>query len=71
MKYLTVAEAAQRLGSTPKAIRQRIARQQLPYRKFGRKILIPLADLEAFLAALPGCTSDEALEAVEEAGRWR
>jgi excisionase family DNA binding protein len=65
-RYLTIEETAQRTGSTPKAIRNRIARRQLPYRKLGRRVLIPEEDLKIFFEALPGRTAQEAVEAVEE-----
>ena len=68
--HLTVVEAALVLGTTQKAIRQRIARGQIPFRRWGRRVLIPAAELERFLQALPGCTAGEAVEAAEEAGRW-
>lgn len=53
-EYLTVPEVAERLGLTPKAVRQRLLRGQLPYRKFVKGVLVPVAELEEFLAALPG-----------------
>ncbi len=64
--YLTVAQVAPPLGLTEKAVRQRIARGQLPYKKLGRRVLIPADELEKFLAALPGRNADEAVAAVEE-----
>lgn len=70
-KYLKVAEAAPILGITQKAVRQRIARGELPYRRWGRRVLIPAYELERFLASLPGKTADEAVAAVEEGRGWR
>jgi len=64
-KYLRVSEIAQLLGITQKAVRQRIARGELPYRRWGRRVLIPAQELDRFLAALPGRTADEAVAAVE------
>jgi excisionase family DNA binding protein len=66
-QYLTVAATADRTHWTVKAIRGRIARGQLPYRKLGRRVLIPEDELEKFLEALPGRTAKEAIEAVEKA----
>ncbi len=63
-KYLTIPEAAPPLGMTEKALRKRIERGQIPYRKFGGRILIPLQELEEFLEALPGKTAKEAVIAV-------
>ena len=40
--HLTVEQTAEELGLTPKAVRQRIARGQLPYRRLGRRILLSL-----------------------------
>jgi len=69
-KYLTISEAAEPLGLSVKALRQRIFRGQIPYRKLGRRVLIPADELEKFLTALPGKTADEAVAAVEEGRRW-
>lgn len=69
-KFLTIAEAAPPLGLTEKALRQRIFRGQLPYRKLGRRVLIPAEELERFLAALPGKTVAEAVAAVEDRSKW-
>jgi excisionase family DNA binding protein len=65
-KYLTIAEAAPPLGLTEKAVRQKIFRGQLPYRKLGRRVLIPAEELEQILATLPGTTADEAVAAMKE-----
>ena len=69
-KYLTIAEAAEPLGLSEKALRQRIFRGQIPYRKLGKRVLIPVDELEKFLTALPGTTADEAVAAVEEGKAW-
>ncbi len=63
-KYLTIPEVAPPLGMSEKALRKRIERGQIPYRKLGRRVLIPLQELEEFLAALPGKTAEEAVTAV-------
>ena len=68
-KYQSVAETAPSLGLTEKALRQRIFRGQVPYKKLGRRILIPLNEWERFLAALPGKTAEEAVAAVKERHR--
>ena len=70
-KYLSVPEAAEVLGISPKAAWQRLYRGELPYRRWGRRVLIPAQELERFLAALPGKTADEAAAAVEEGRGWR
>jgi excisionase family DNA binding protein len=70
-KYLKVPEAAKLLGISDKAAWQRLYRGELPYRRWGRRVLIPLDELENFIAALPGKTSDEAIAVVEENRGWR
>jgi excisionase family DNA binding protein len=65
-KFLKVAEAAEMLGITQKAARHRIARGELPYRRWGTRVLIPAQELESFLQALPGCNAKEAAAAAEE-----
>jgi excisionase family DNA binding protein len=52
--YLTTDDVARLLGRTPKAIRRMVERGQLPYRKLGRRILFLRAELDEFIAALPG-----------------
>lgn len=60
--YLTVPEAAARLGISERAAWQRIYRGQLPHRRWGRRVIIPQDELEEFIKALPGCSVEEALE---------
>jgi hypothetical protein len=57
---LEVAGAAQFMGTTEKAIRQRVARHLLPFRKLGGRVIFLRAELEAFLQDLPGCRLEEA-----------
>ena len=57
---LDVPGAAKLLGTTPKAVRQRLARNMIPYRKWGGRIHFIRSELESFIAALPGCTLEEA-----------
>jgi excisionase family DNA binding protein len=70
-KYLKVPEAAQLLGISDKAAWQRLYRGELPHRRWGRRVLIPLDELERFISALPGRTADEAVAAVEEGRGWQ
>ncbi|WP_034421932.1 helix-turn-helix domain-containing protein [Candidatus Entotheonella palauensis] len=69
MKNLTVPEAAARLGISERAAWQRIYRGQLPHRRWGRRVIIPLDDLEAFIKALPGCSVEEALDEINDGRR--
>ena len=64
--YLSIPEAASRLGISVRAAYLRVARGQLPYKKWGGRILVSVAELEKFLAALPGRTAEEAVAAIEE-----
>lgn len=52
--------AAEFLGTTEKAVRQRVARRAIPFRKWGGRICFIKAELDTFLASLPGCTLEEA-----------
>lgn len=63
-KMLTVAEAAEPLGLTIRAVRLKIARRELPYRKMGRLIRIPSDELDRYLQSLTGCDIEEALEKI-------
>ena len=65
-KYLRVLQGAEYLGMSQKALRKWLERGRIPYRKLGRRVLIPAQELERFLATLPGKTVDEAVAAVEE-----
>jgi hypothetical protein len=49
------------LGRTEKAIRAEVARGALPHRRLGGRVLFVVAEVEAFLAQLPGVTVGEAL----------
>jgi excisionase family DNA binding protein len=44
-----VAEAARRLGLSARTVATLIARHELPSRRVGRRRIIPIAALEAFL----------------------
>jgi excisionase family DNA binding protein len=70
-KYLSVPEAAEVIGISTKAAWQRLYRGELPYRRWGRRVMIPVDELESFLRSLPGKTADEAVAAVEEGRGWR
>jgi len=44
-----IAEAARRLGLSPRTVATLLSRQELPSRKVGRRRIIPVQALEAFL----------------------
>ena len=59
-QVLDVVEAANLLGTTPKAVRQRVAWRTLPFQKLGGRIIFFKNELEEFLRDLPGCSVEEA-----------
>jgi excisionase family DNA binding protein len=63
-EYMDVPEAAALVRRTTTALYRMVARGQIPYRKCGRRLLFRRAELERFLAGLPG----KSLEEVREAG---
>ncbi len=50
------------LGISDKALRGRVSRRQIPFRRLNGRIVFRTRDLEAWLDALPGVTVEEALE---------
>jgi excisionase family DNA binding protein len=65
-QHFTIREVAALIGSTEKALRNRLARGQFPFRRLGRRVLIPADELEKFLTGLPGRTAREVSEAMED-----
>jgi excisionase family DNA binding protein len=66
---LSVAEAAQMLSLCTKTVRHLIAAKELPARRIGRRVVVRVADLEAFLRrdhAIPRSDA-EATEEIEAA----
>jgi len=55
-----VKDAAQLLGCSEKSIRARVARQIIPYKKLGKRILFARSELLEFIQDLPGVTMEEA-----------
>ncbi len=60
-EVLDVAGCAVLLGTTEKAIRARIDRRQLPFRRLGRRIIFLRSELRSYLDALPGCRPSDTL----------
>jgi hypothetical protein len=60
-QILDVAGAAQLLGVSEKAIRARVARGLLPYRRWGGRVVFLADELAEYLRRLPGVTLDEAV----------
>ena len=59
---LDVTAAAVLLGMSERAIRARISRRTLPYRKFSGRIVFVRSELEMFVQDLPGVSLIEAKE---------
>lgn len=47
----TVAEAAELLGISPWSYYEAIKKKELPFRKVGRRIVVPKVQLDAWLSA--------------------
>jgi len=65
-KLLTVKEAAALLGITERAAWMRIYRNELPHKRWSRKVVIVAGDLETFINSLPGPSAKEAAAKVED-----
>jgi excisionase family DNA binding protein len=59
-KYLTVAEVAELLRLSPKAVRCRMVRREIPFVKIGRAVRVAERDLLQFLESRTRCGVDEA-----------
>jgi len=62
---LSVKEAAAFLGVTQHALRARIKRRVVPFRRLGGRVMLLRSELEQYIARLPGVDTDEALEAIQ------
>jgi excisionase family DNA binding protein len=51
MPLLTVDQAAERLGTSPRFIRRLVAERRIAFAKLGKHVRIASADLDAFVAA--------------------
>jgi excisionase family DNA binding protein len=52
---LTIRDAADLLGFTEKAVRARVARQTIPFRRWGSRIYLRRSELSEFIRTLEGC----------------
>lgn len=59
---LGVRGAAVYLNITEQALRARVRRQQLPFRRLGSRIIFLPKELDRFLAALEGVSVEQAVE---------
>lgn len=65
-RYLTVQDAAAKLGLSIDGVYRRIAARTLPFRQIGRFYRIPERELEQFMAQQDGCSLQQALDNVED-----
>lgn len=62
---LDVASAAALLGMTDRALRARVARRVVPFRKLGGRVLFRRDELIEFFRRLDGCNLDQALANIQ------
>ncbi len=67
-EVLDVAGVALLLGMTEKTVRARVARQLLPHRRWGSRVVFLRVEVLAFLAKLNGVTVAEALQRQQASG---
>ena len=65
---MDVAAGAAFLGISERALRARIARRQIPFRRFHGRVVLVRSELEAFINRLRGCSLDDALSKVHDCG---
>jgi excisionase family DNA binding protein len=58
-KYLNIEEAASLTGSTTDALYRKVERGQVPYRKWGKRVLFKHSELLEFLDTLPGMRPED------------
>jgi len=63
-RVLTISEVAEQLNISEKALRARIARGQFPSCRWGRRVMIRVDQLEAFLDSIIKTSAEEAAERV-------
>jgi excisionase family DNA binding protein len=64
-----LTEAARRLGLSPRTVATLVLRDELPSRKVGRRRIIPVVALEAFLRGDHGTGRNRRTKAVQEVTR--
>jgi excisionase family DNA binding protein len=60
-RFVSLSKAANYLGLTEKALRKRVERREIPFRRAGRKLVFDLLELDQWFANLPGTTLQEAM----------
>jgi hypothetical protein len=65
---LGISEASALLGVSERALRARVSRHQVPYRRFQGRIVFLRNELDEFLLSLPGVTLQEVKHQAERVG---
>ena len=60
-RLLTLKEAARYLGKTDKALYLSVMRKEVPFRKWGKKLIFDRMELDKFISTLPGVTFEDVL----------
>ena len=68
-RFISLSTAANYLGLTEKALRKRVERREIPFRRVGRKLVFDLLELDQWFATLPGTTLQEAIDRYADATR--
>ena len=61
-RFVSLREAAIYLGRTEKALRKLVERRAVPFRRAGKRLVFDLAELDRWVASLPGVALAEAVE---------
>ena len=70
-RYLDVGSTATYLGTTSTAIYAAVARRQIPFRRFGRKLLFDRIELDSYIKSLKGVSVEEAVARIQDRGTTR
>ena len=58
-RYINIEEASYLTGMTQDALYRKVERGQIPYRKWGKRLLFEQRELLEFLDALPGMRPED------------
>lgn len=70
-RILSLKEVAQYLGKTENAPYLSVARREVPFRKWGKRLVFDRVALDQFVETLPGVRVDEALDRDRFMGRGK
>ncbi|WHZ25324.1 MAG: hypothetical protein OJF51_000119 [Nitrospira sp.] len=58
--FYDVAQVAELLNCSTKAVRHKVARRLIPWQKIGKRLVFKKTELDRFLKSLPGTSAVEA-----------